>query len=159
MPIETLSGDLLDQPVEAIVNAWNRNLIPWWLLRPHGVSGAIKRHAGVEPFRELARYGRLAPGQAVLTGAGRLPFRGIIHVAAITPWGRSNAELIRDAAHNALVLARGRGFTSLALPVLGSGSGGLSEQRALELMLAALGQQDYAGRVLIVRYRRNKGGR
>ena len=155
MPIETLSGDLLDQPVEAIVNAWNRSLIPWWLLWPHGVSGAIKRHAGVEPFRELARYGRLAPGQAVLTGAGRLPFRAIIHVAAITPWGRSNGELIRDAARNALALARDQGFTSLALPVLGSGSGGVPEQQALELMLAALGEQDYAGRVLIIRYNRN----
>jgi O-acetyl-ADP-ribose deacetylase len=154
-----LSGDLLSQPVEAIVNAWNRNIVPWWLLRPHGVSGAIRRHAGVEPFRELARYGRLAPGQAVVTGAGRLPFRAIIHVAAITLWGRSYAQLIRDAAHNALALARDQGFASLALPVLGSGSGGLSEQRALELMLAALGEQDYAGRVLIVRYRRDKGGR
>ncbi len=39
-------GDLLDQPVEVIVNAWNRNVIPWWLLLPQGVSGAIKRRAG-----------------------------------------------------------------------------------------------------------------
>jgi O-acetyl-ADP-ribose deacetylase len=159
VPIETLSGDLLDQSVEVIVNAWNRNLIPWWLLRPHGVSGAIKRHAGVEPFRELARHGPLAPGQAVLTGAGRLPFRAIIHVAAITPWGRSNAQIIHDATRNALGLARDHRFTSLAMPVLGSGSGGLPEQRALEVMLAALGEQDFAGRVLIVRYRRNTGGR
>lgn len=37
-----VAGDLLDQPVEVIVNAWNRNIIPWWLLRPHGVSGALK---------------------------------------------------------------------------------------------------------------------
>ncbi|MFL5806534.1 MAG: macro domain-containing protein [Roseiflexaceae bacterium] len=154
MPIETLSGDLLDQPIEAIVNAWNRNLIPWWLLRPHGVSGAIKRHAGVEPFRELARYGPLALGQAVLTGAGRLPFRAIIHVAAITLWGRSSDEIIRAAVRNALALARDQAFASLAFPVLGSGSGGVHEQQALESMLAALGEQDYAGRVLIVRYRR-----
>jgi O-acetyl-ADP-ribose deacetylase (regulator of RNase III) len=39
-------GDLLDQPVEVIVNAWNRNFIPWWMLLPQGVSGAIKRRAG-----------------------------------------------------------------------------------------------------------------
>ena len=57
------NGDLLDQPVEVIVNAWNRNLIPWWLLLPQGVSGAIKRRGGHEPFRELARKGvlRIAP--------------------------------------------------------------------------------------------------
>lgn len=39
-------GDLLDQDVDVIVNAWNRNLVPWWLLIPQGVSKAIKRRAG-----------------------------------------------------------------------------------------------------------------
>lgn len=33
-----VDGDLLDQDVEVIVNAWNRNVIPWWLLLPQGVS-------------------------------------------------------------------------------------------------------------------------
>ncbi|HYF65762.1 MAG TPA: macro domain-containing protein, partial [Herpetosiphonaceae bacterium] len=70
MLLEIVSGDLLAQPVEVIVNAWNRNLLPWWLLRPGGVSGAIKRAAGDAPFREVARAGRLRPGAAVLTGAG-----------------------------------------------------------------------------------------
>lgn len=36
--VEVTTGDLLDQDVEAIVNAWNRNIIPWWLLLPQGVS-------------------------------------------------------------------------------------------------------------------------
>lgn len=44
--VEWKSGDLLDQDVEVIVNAWNRNIIPWWLLIPQGVSGAIKKRAG-----------------------------------------------------------------------------------------------------------------
>ena len=44
--IEVVEGDLLNQDVEVIVNAWNRNIIPWWLLLPQGVSGAIKRRAG-----------------------------------------------------------------------------------------------------------------
>ena len=43
MNLETVQGDLLDQDVDVIVNAWNRNVIPWWLLLPQGVSGAIKR--------------------------------------------------------------------------------------------------------------------
>src|SRR5262245_9600489 len=106
MPVQICNGDLLDQPVEAIVNAWNRNIIPWWLLRPHGVSGAIKRRAGTAPFRELAGYGPLEPGQAVLTGAGQLPLRAIIHVASITLWGRSSDQMISAATHNALELAR-----------------------------------------------------
>ena len=46
MNVTVVEGDLLDQPVDVIVNAWNRNLIPWWLLLPQGVSGAIKRRGG-----------------------------------------------------------------------------------------------------------------
>ena len=45
--------NLLAQDVEVIVNAWNRNIIPWWLLLPQGVSGAIKKKGGLRPFREL----------------------------------------------------------------------------------------------------------
>lgn len=98
-------GDLLDQPVEAIVNAWNRNFIPWWLLLPQGVSGAIKRRAGCEPFRELAGKGLLSLGGAVLTGAGRLPYRGIIHVAGIGLLWRASEGSIRKSVLNALELA------------------------------------------------------
>lgn len=79
--IAAVTGDLLDQKVDAIVNPWNRNFIPWWLLLPQGVSGAIKRAAGTGPFRELRRHGLLRVGEAVVTTAGRLPFRGIIPTA------------------------------------------------------------------------------
>lgn len=83
VPPEIVEGDLLDQPVEAIVNAWNRNIIPWWLLIPQGVSGAIKRHGGFRPFIEVGRAGPMPLGSAVLTAAGRLRFKAIIHVAGI----------------------------------------------------------------------------
>ena len=61
---EIVDGDLLDQPVDVIVNAWNRNIIPWWLLLPQGVSGAIKRRAGVRPFLEVGRAGPIPLGSA-----------------------------------------------------------------------------------------------
>src|ERR1043165_6155167 len=102
MQIHVVEGDLLDQPVEVIVNAWNRNMIPWWLLLPQGVSGAIKRNAGTQPFREVARHGSIPLGGAVLTSAGRLPFRGIIHVAGINMLWRSSERSIREAVKNAL---------------------------------------------------------
>lgn len=70
MSVWVVEGDLLDQPVGCIVNPWNRNVIPWWLLLPHGVSGAIKRRAGYGPFFELGRMGPIPLGRAVLTGAG-----------------------------------------------------------------------------------------
>lgn len=60
-----VDSDLLHQEVEVIVNAWNRNIIPWWLLVPQGVSGAIKRHAGFQPFQELSRLGAIPLGGAV----------------------------------------------------------------------------------------------
>ena len=41
--VTVVEGDLLDQDVDVIVNAWTRNIIPWWLLLPQGVSGAIKK--------------------------------------------------------------------------------------------------------------------
>src|SRR5580704_15969833 len=83
MQTVVVEGDLLDQDVDVIVNAWNRNFIPWWLLLPQGVSGAIKKKAGIAPFRELGRHGLLPLGGAVFTSAGRLPYKGIIHVAGI----------------------------------------------------------------------------
>ena len=128
-------GDLLDQPVEAIVNAWNRNVIPWWLLLPQGVSGAIKRRGGLQPFRELAKHGPISLGGAVLTSAGRLPFRGIIHVAGINLLWRSTEPSIRGSVRSAMRIAEQERFTSIAFPVIGSGSGGFRCEDAIALML------------------------
>lgn len=74
--VTVIEGDLLDQDVDVIVNAWNRNIIPWWLLLPQGVSGAIKKRGGTGPFKELAKHGPMPLGSAVLTSAGKLPFKG-----------------------------------------------------------------------------------
>ena len=57
MELQIVEGDLLDQDVDVIVNAWNRNIIPWWLLLPQGVSGAIKKRAGYGPFKNCERWG------------------------------------------------------------------------------------------------------
>src|SRR5581483_4351204 len=105
MDLRVVDGDLLDQDVAVIVNAWNRNLIPWWLLLPQGVSGAIKRHAGKEPFRELSRTGLIPLGGAVETGAGRLPYKAIIHVAGINLLWRSSEWSVRQSVRSALALA------------------------------------------------------
>lgn len=137
-----------------IVNAWNRNWIPWWLLLPQGVSGAIKRRAGSPPFRELGRAGPIALGGAVVTGAGRLPHKAIIHVAGINLLWRASPRSIQDSVHSALALAVERGFRSLAFPLIGAGSGGFAEATAFELMIQALAGLDHAISVRIVRFRR-----
>jgi len=148
-----VEGDLLDQDVEAIVNAWNRNLIPWWLLWPHGVSGAIKKRAGTAPFRELGRHGMLPLGGAVATGAGRLPHKAIIHVAGIGLLWISSERSVRDSVRNAMRIAVERRFRSIAFPLVGAGVGGGAEQRVLGWMRDELLQLDFAGEVRIVRYR------
>ena len=60
--ILAVEGGLPAQEVEVIVNAWNRKIIPWWLLPRQGVSGAIMRKAGTGVFRAIihvADIGRL----------------------------------------------------------------------------------------------------
>ena len=81
MTLRVCDGDLLDQDVEVIVNAWSRNIIPWWLLLPQGVSGAIKRRAGYGPFRELARHGPIPLGGT----SGKQPGRPIRSSSNSTP--------------------------------------------------------------------------
>ena len=152
MQPQIVTGDLLDQDVEVIVNAWNRNLIPWWLLLPQGVSGAIKRRGGIAPFREVARFGAIPLGGAVLTGAGRLPHRAIIHVAGISAFWRASERSIRDSVRNAMEIVDGEGFASVAFPVIGAGSGSFEKGLALELMLDELHGIETAAEVRIVRY-------
>ena len=152
--IQVVEGDLLGQRVDAIVNAWNRNIIPWWLLLPQGVSGAIKRRGGLQPFRELGRMGPMPLGSAVVTSAGRLPYQGIIHVAGINMLWRASEQSIRDSAHNALARAREHDWRSLAFPIIGAGSGGFNEERASSLLLAALEEDAGEFDITVVRYRR-----
>jgi len=154
MDFTVVEGDLLVQPVEAIVNPWNRNTIPWWLLLPQGVSGAIKKRAGLEPFREVARFGRLALGQAVLTGAGRLPFRRIIHVAGINDFWRASEGSIRSSVRNAVPLAEQENLASLAIPLIGAGSGSFNSERALAVISSELGALSSSVEVLVVRFGR-----
>jgi O-acetyl-ADP-ribose deacetylase (regulator of RNase III) len=151
---ELVWGDICDQPVEVIVNAWNRNVIPWWLLLPQGVSGAIKRRAGYEPFHQLARIGPMPLGSAVLTTAGQLPYKAIIHVAGINLLWRASEFSIRESVKSAMALVKEKGFASVAFPVIGAGSGSFHTERALEILLAALAEIDTDARVVVVRWRR-----
>jgi len=152
MPVSVVEGDLLDQKVDAIVNAWNRNIIPWWLLLPQGVSGAIKRRGGYGPFWELGRHGPIPLGEAVLTSAGRLPYRGIIHVAGIDMLWRSSERSIRLCVRSAMAIVEREKFASVAFPIVGAGTGGFDSVEAADLMLDELGRVETAARVVLVKY-------
>lgn len=159
MEPEVLTGNLLEQQVDVIVNPWNRNVIPWWLLLPQGVSGALKRRAGTQPFRELARLGPIPLGGAVLTGAGRLPYRGIIHVAGIDLLWRASEKSITGSVTAAMRLVIEHSFASVAFPLIGAGIGSVGPERALGLMIGTLRTVDYAGRIVIVRFSGPRGSR
>ena len=151
---QIVDGDITEQPVDVIVNAWNRNIIPWWLLLPQGVSGAIKKRAGYQPFIELGRLGAIPLGQAVLTGAGKLPYRAIIHVAGISMWWTASPASIQASVRSAMQLVDQHGFGSVAFPLIGAGTGGIGDDRALQLMIEVLNTLDSPAQVYLVRFKR-----
>lgn len=148
--ITVVEGDLLDQDVDVIVNAWNRNIIPWWLLLPQGVSGAIKRRGGTGPFKEVAKHGAIPLGGAVLTSAGKLPFKGIIHVAGINMLWMASERSIRDSVKNSVRLAYDKGFKSIAFPLIGAGSGSFDQDKSKALMLDEMSKLDVPMTVKVV---------
>tara|TARA_R110002049_G_scaffold288423_1_gene470927 strand:+ start:110490 stop:110960 length:471 start_codon:yes stop_codon:yes gene_type:complete len=153
--IEIVKGDLLNQDVDVIVNTWNRNIIPWWLLLPQGVSGAIKRRGGYAPFRELAKHGAIPLGGAVITSAGNLPFKAIIHVAGISMWWRSSESSVRESCRSAMALAEEKKFNSIALPLIGAGTGGGSPTAVLDMMSGELATVSFGGRIVIVQFKKD----
>lgn len=105
------------------------------------------------PFQEPGRKGPIPLGGAVLTNAGRLPYKAIIHVAGINMLWRSSETSIRDCVKSALTLAKERGFKSIAFPFIGAGTGGGGEERVSAIMRSELESSDFDGEVKLVRFR------
>ena len=152
MEAELVNGNILDQQVEVIVNSWNRNIIPWWLLLPQGVSGAIKKNGGTKPFREVAKFGAIPLGEARLTSAGALNFKAMIHVAGINMFWFATEYSVKQSVINAVKIADEQSFKSIAFPLIGSGSGNRGKDWSLKLMNSALELIDSKVKVVIVKY-------
>ncbi|MBI4297398.1 MAG: macro domain-containing protein [Chloroflexi bacterium] len=123
-------GDIVDLEVEAIVNAANNHL---WM--GGGVAGAIKRKGGEEIEAEAMREGPIPIGEAIITGAGRLQARYVIHAAVMGQDLATDADKIRKATASALGRAAELGVRSLALPALGTGVGGFPVKECARIML------------------------
>jgi O-acetyl-ADP-ribose deacetylase len=127
-------GDILAMPVDAVVNASNR-----MLRLGAGVSGAVARAARPSLQMELTRRaGRdgLLPGAGILTGPhGIAGLGGIIHVNAVS----GAPDVVRRAAQAALRLAEESGYASVAIPLLGTGTGGLTVEAGLQALAEACG--------------------
>jgi len=117
---EVIEGNLLEEPVDAIVNAANG-----LLAHGGGVAAVIARAAGPalleESYRIVAEKGPFPTGTAVVTTAGKLPFKGVIH--AVGPRfgeGDEEAKLVR-ALGAAFACARERGWNSVSFPAVSAG--------------------------------------
>jgi len=153
MEVEIVEGDILDQNVEVIVNAWNRNIIPWWLLLPQGVSGAIKKNAGYQPFREIGRFGLIPLGEARETSSGRLAYRSIIHVAGINMFWFATETSVANSVRNAMKIVNDRGYKSVAFPIIGAGSGNRGNNWSLSIMLNTFKELESSSLVKVVQYK------
>jgi len=117
---EVVQGNLLEEPVDAIVNAANGHLA-----HGGGVAGVISRAAGPalqeESDRIVRERGPFPTGAAVVTTAGRLPFKGVIH--AVGPrYGEGDEEAkLMKALGSAFACAQERGWTSVSFPAVSAG--------------------------------------
>jgi len=133
-------GDITTYDVDAVVNAANSAL-----LGGGGVDGAIHSAGGPSILEEcraiVSRIGRLEAGRAVITTAGDLPSRFVIH--AVGPiWGRAEPEgddaTLASAYVESLTLAAANECVSIAFPNISTGVYGFPKPRAAYLAIAAV---------------------
>ena len=133
MEIELVEGDIAALEVDAVANTANNAL---WM--GAGVAGALKRAGGEEIEREAVALGPIEVGDAVATGAGRLPARWVIHGAVMGQDLRTDAELVARTTRRCLEVADGLGARSLALPAFGTGVGGFPLDECARIMVEAV---------------------
>jgi O-acetyl-ADP-ribose deacetylase (regulator of RNase III) len=134
-------SDITKQTVDAIVNAANSTL-----MGGGGVDGAIHRAGGPVILEECVeirrtRYpGGLPTGEAVITGAGLLPARHVIHTVGPI-YGREGgreAELLAACYRNSLALAAAHGLASVAFPSISTGAFGYPIEEAVGVASSAI---------------------
>ena len=125
VPIEIVRGDITTERVDAIVNAANSSL------GGAGVDGAIHRAAGPDllaecrHLRETSLPDGLPTGQAVATGAGKLPCRWVIHTVGPNRLaGQTNPSLLASCFRTSMAVAEKLGASSIALPAVSAGTYG-----------------------------------
>ncbi|HEX6288657.1 MAG TPA: O-acetyl-ADP-ribose deacetylase [Herpetosiphonaceae bacterium] len=138
--LELVRGNIVEQEVDAIVNAANSSL-----LGGGGVDGAIHRAAGPKLGLECLTLRGCATGQAKITKGYRLPARHVIH--AVGPRYRDGrhgeAEQLASAYHASLALASQHQLQRIAFPAISSGIYGYPLDEAATIALRAV--LDYLG--------------
>ncbi len=126
-------GDVTTLAVDAIVNAANSGLIPGG-----GVDGAIHHAGGPSIAAETHKIGGCPTGSAVVTGAGSLPARYVIHAVAPRWRGGSHGEsaVLRSAYASSSRLAGELQIESVAFPSLATGIYAYPVEQASDIALS-----------------------
>jgi len=133
LKIEVVRGNITQVDTDVIVNAANNE---FWM--GSGVAGAIKAAGGEGIEQEAMSLGPVMPGEAIFTGAGRLPFKGVIHAAVMGQDLHTRDIFIRQATIATLNLAEKYKIKSLALPAFGTGVGGFPITACANIMITAV---------------------
>lgn len=130
-----LRGDITEQATDAIVNAANTTL-----LGGGGVDGAIHRRGGPAILEECRKIGGCPTGEAVITTAGKLPAKWVIHTVGPFWSGgtRGEDELLASAYRNSLRVAAERKLSSLAFPSISTGAYRFPIDRAAAIALGTV---------------------
>ncbi|GKX54801.1 macro domain-containing protein [Leminorella grimontii] len=137
--IHVLKGDITLIAADAIVNAANTSL-----LGGGGVDGAIHRAGGKEILDEcrkiIARQGKCDVGEAVVTSAGKLPVKYVIHTVGPFWSGgqRNEAELLQKAYRSCFQRVKALGIASVSFPNISTGIYRFPKEAAAEIALAAI---------------------
>ena len=134
--IELWNGDVCDLEVDAIVNAANLSL---WMST--GVAGEIKRAGGDEIEYAAIRQAPVPLGGAIVTTAGSLAARAVIHAVSLESDRRTNGEIIDKAVRSAMARARDIRAVSVAFPAMGTGVGGFPLEEAARVTVKAVREE------------------
>jgi len=131
--IEVVMGDITNEKTDAIVNAANRNLS-----HGGGVAGAIVRKGGdiiqIESNRIIEKRGPLKVGEAVITKAGNLPCKFVIHTVGPV-WGEGDEEnKLKKAIESSLQVATENLLKSISIPAVSCGIFGFPKKRGTEII-------------------------
>ena len=130
--IELIQGDLTELAVDAVVNAANAQLI-----LGAGVAGAIRSKGGPSIQEECDQIGGTSVGQAVVTGAGNLKARYVIHAVGPRMGEGDEDEKLGQATWNSLLRATEKELKSIAFPAISTGIFGFPKERCAAIMIAA----------------------
>jgi len=133
MEIKIIKGDITELDVEAIVNPANS-----FMSMGGGLALIIKRKGGDEIEREAKRFAPVPVGKAIITKAGKLKAKYVIHAPTMHRPMRIPPENVYQATKAAMKCAIDHGIESLAIPALGTGVGAVTKEEAAKQIIQAL---------------------